>query len=82
MNRINTIKNKIKEYEYKPHTLTTKSKINYDNYFRFEDNYINLLDFIFYIFTVMFGFTLKYEENNNLVSNNFCLCFYKLYLCN
>lgn len=65
MNRIKTIKNKIKEYEYeyKSHTLTTKSKINYDNYFTFEDNYINLLDFIFYIFTVMFGFTLKYEKN-------------------
>ena len=30
----------------------------------------------------MFGFTFKYEENNDLLSNDDCLCSYKSYFCN
>ena len=48
----------------------------------FEDNNIKLLDYIFLIFIVMFSFTFKYKGNNDLVSNDICLCFYKLYVCN
>ena len=61
MNRISTTKNKLKEY--KSHTLTSKWKsLFYDIYIRFKDNNIKLLNYIFYIFIVMFGFTFKYEK--------------------
>ena len=44
-------------------------KLFYDIYIRFKDNNIKLLNYILYIFIVMFGFTFKYE-NNDLVSND------------
>ena len=75
-----TTKNKIQKYE--SHTLTSKPKVTYDIHIRFEDNNIILLDDVFYIFIVMFVFNFKCEENNDLVSNNDCLCFHKLYFCN
>ena len=37
-------------------------KLFYDIYIIFEDNNIKLLNYIFYIFIVMFCFTLKYER--------------------
>ena len=50
-------------YEYESHILTSKrKKLFYDIYIMFEDNNIKLLNYIFYIFIVMFGFTFKYEE--------------------
>ena len=36
----------------------------------FEDNNLKLLNYIFYIFIVMFDFTFKYEGNNDLVLND------------
>lgn len=78
MNRIKQLKIIYK----KSHMLTSKPKVTYDIYIRFEDNNIILLDYVFYIFIVMFVFNFKCEENNDLVSNNDCLCFHKLYFCN
>ena len=69
MNKINTAKNKIKEYG--SHILTSKRKNLFcDIDIKFEDNNIKLLNYIFYIFIVIIGFTFKYERNNDIVSND------------
>ena len=52
------------------HQHQNEKVIFYDIFTRFEDNNIKLLNYIFYIFIVMFGFTFKYEGNNDLVSND------------
>ena len=69
MNRINTTKNKIKEYE--SHTLTSKWK----NYFMIFILGLKIIIWNYWItfstyLLVMFDFTFKYEENNDLVPND------------
>ena len=59
------------------HYLKTEKYLWY--LYRFEDSNIKLLDYIFYIFIVMFDFMFK-NENNDLVSSDDFFIFYKLFL--